>query len=127
MHYLLLVYWNESNWNALPDSVREKVWEECSAYGRDLTASGHFLGGAPLQPVAAARTIRKTGGALAETDGPFAETKEVLAGYHLVKCEDIDEAMALGRRFPGLRIGAAIEVRPLLAERCDCDVRLKQK
>lgn len=127
MHYLLLVYWNEANWNAQPEAVREKIWEECSAYGRDLTASGHFLGGAPLQPVAAARTIRKTEGTLVETDGPFAETKEVLAGYHLVQCRDLDEAMGLGRRFPGLRIGAAIEVRPLLAERCDCDTRLKQK
>jgi hypothetical protein len=48
------------------------------------------------------------------TDGPFAETKEILAGYRLVECKNLDEAIALGERFPGLRVGLTIEVRPLM-------------
>ncbi|MES2696838.1 MAG: YciI family protein [Verrucomicrobiota bacterium] len=116
MRYLLLVYTNEQQWAALSDAERDGVWEDCAAYGRELTASGHFCGGAPLQRSNTARTLRLQAGAMVETDGPFAETKEVLGGYHLVECKDIDEAVALGKRFPGLRVGCSIEVRPVMED-----------
>jgi hypothetical protein len=119
MQYLLLVYKNENRWAEVPDAQKEKVWEECYAYGEELKRSGHFVSGAPLQPVATAQTVRLAQGKPLVTDGPFAETKEVLAGYHLVICRDIDEAVALGARFPGLKVGMTIEARPLLTERMD--------
>jgi len=116
MKYLLLVYSDEKKWLALSDDARARVFEECAVYGAELTQSGHFLGGAPLEPTATARTIRRSNGKSVITDGPFAETREVLAGYHLVECKDIQEATALGERFPGLKHGLAIEVRPVLVD-----------
>lgn len=116
MHYLLLVYMDETRWAELPDAEKARLHDECDVYGQELVTSGHFLGGAPLQPSKTAATIRHaSNGKPIVTDGPFAETKEVLAGYHLVDCRDRDEAIALGQRFPGLRRGLTIEVRPLLA------------
>lgn len=116
MHYLLLVYMNETRWAALPESERERVYADCHGYGRELTQSGNFISGAPLEASATARTIRSTEGKAVVTDGPFAETKEVLAGYHLVVCKDMAEAVALGERFPGLRAGMTVEVRALMGE-----------
>jgi hypothetical protein len=114
MLYLLLVYNDEQRWAETPEADKERMWADCHTYGQEIIKSGHFLAGAPLQPAATATTLRLNGGKLAITDGPFAETKEVLAGYHLVECKDLDEAIAIGSRFPGLRVGSALEVRPLL-------------
>lgn len=114
MHYLLLVYMDEKRWGELSEPERERVFAECDIYGQELKQSGHFLGGEPLLPSATARTIRRKNDTPLVTDGPFAETKEVLAGYHLVQCKDIDEAVGLGARFPGLRAGLTIEVRAVM-------------
>ena len=114
MRYLMLVYRDEKRWTEASDAERKQLWLECSAYGEEITRSGHLLAGAPLQPVATATTLRTNGSQLTITDGPFAETKEVLAGYHLVECKDLDEAIAVGSRFPGLRMGSSLEIRPLL-------------
>ena len=72
-----------------------------------------FRGGGQLHPTAAATTVRMRHGKLVCTDGPFAETKEQLGGYHLVECHDLDEAMAIAARIPTLHAGGAIEVRPV--------------
>lgn len=114
MQYLMLVYTDEKRWAEIPEPEKEQLWSDCHTYGQEIVKSGHLLAGAPLQPVATATTLRLHGGKLAITDGPFAETKEILAGYHLVECKDLDEALAIGSRFPGLRVGSALEVRPLL-------------
>lgn len=114
MQYLLLVYMDEKRWADLPQAERDRVFADCDDYAADMTRTGNFLGGAPLQRSATARTIRRVRGEMLVTDGPFAETKEVLAGYHLVECKDADEAVALGARFPGIRVGLTVEVRPLL-------------
>lgn len=114
MQYLMLVYTDEKRWAEIPDPEKERLWADCHAYGQEITQSGHLLAGAPLQPAATATTLRSYGGKLAITDGPFAETKEILAGYHLVECKDLDEAIAIGSRFPGLRVGSALEIRPVL-------------
>lgn len=113
MQYLLLVYMDEPAWNAMPPAEKEQVFVECGAYANEMTRAGSFLAGSPLQPSATARTIRRTHGQPLVTDGPFAETKEVLAGYHLVEAGNMAEAVALGARFPGLKVGLTIEVRPL--------------
>lgn len=116
MKYLLLVYGDEKKWMGLSEEERDRVFAECSVYGDELTRSGHMLAGAPLERTATARTIRRADGKSIITDGPFAETREVLAGYHLVECRDLAEAVAIGERFPGLKYGMAIEARALMPE-----------
>ncbi|MHB8494967.1 MAG: YciI family protein [Casimicrobiaceae bacterium] len=78
-----------------------------------LVASDHYRAGGKLEPSATATTLRERDGKPVVTDGPFAETKEQLGGYHLVECRDLDEALAIARRIPTLPAGGAIEVRPL--------------
>ena len=114
MQYLLLVYSDEQRWAQMPEAEKDKLWAECEQYAQEIIKSGHLLAGSPLQPASTATTLRSNGGKLMITDGPFAETKEILAGYHLVECKNLDEAIAVGARFPGLRVGTALEVRPLL-------------
>ena len=74
--------------------------------------SGQFRGGGQLRSTSSATTVRMTNGKTVFTDGPFAETKEQLGGYHLVDCKDLDEALAIAARIPTLPVGGAIEVRP---------------
>jgi hypothetical protein len=72
------------------------------------------VGGAELQPVATATTVRVESGGTVTTDGPFAETKEVLGGYFLLEAEDLDAALDVAARVPAARLGGAVEVRPLV-------------
>ncbi len=71
-------------------------------------------GGAQLQPPTTATTVRVEDGKTLTTDGPFAETKEVLGGYYLVEADDLDAAIELAARIPAARMGGAVEVRPLV-------------
>jgi hypothetical protein len=105
MKYLCLVYLDEANWNAVRDS-------ECLAASQQLHAEGHVIAAEPLHPVHTATTLRWRDGALTMTDGPFAETKEHLAGFYLLDAADLDEAVALAARIPPVRAGS-IEVRPV--------------
>ena len=105
MKYVCLVYGDEKAMQALPD-------EECLAYSEEIGASGHRLGGEALQPVETAMTIRVRGGNVSTTDGPFAETKEQLAGFYLIEARDLNEAIRIASRIPPARIGS-IEVRPV--------------
>jgi hypothetical protein len=72
------------------------------------------VGGAELQPAATATTVRVENGGTVTTDGPFAETKEVLGGYFLLEADDIDAALDVAARVPAARLGGAVEVRPLV-------------
>jgi hypothetical protein len=80
---------------------------------QSIVKSGHYLAGAKLQSSATATTVRGRNGKPVLTDGPFAETKEQLGGYHLVECKDLDEALSIAKRIPTIRVGGTIEVRPL--------------
>jgi hypothetical protein len=113
MKYLLMCCFNEGEWDAIPQPERERIMQEYGAWIRDAAGSGHYLAGAKLCPSAAATTLRARSGRTALMDGPFAETKEQLGGYHLVECRDLDEALALASRIPTLRAGGTIEVRPV--------------
>ncbi|HRE81488.1 MAG TPA: YciI family protein [Opitutaceae bacterium] len=113
MHYLGLVYWNEKQWWDTPDGERLRILKECGAYGEELRRKGVLLDGSPLHPTSTATTLRKTDGRVLITDGPFAETKEVLGGYHLFACKDLDEAIAVSQKWPGLNYGMTLELRPL--------------
>jgi hypothetical protein len=105
MKYLCLVYMDESNPKDVPDS-------DCLAYDAAIRQSGHCLASEALQPVRTATTVRVRSGKVTVTDGPFAETKEQLAGFYLVDARDLDEAIALAARIPPARVGS-IEVRPV--------------
>ena len=77
-----------------------------------VKASGHYLGGNPLQPVHTATTLRSRNGKLSTTDGPFAETKEQLGGYYLIEAKDLNDAIQVASRIPSAKFGS-IEVRPI--------------
>ncbi len=105
MKYLCLVYGEEAKMATIPDA-------ECAAWGEALDASGRYIAAEALQPVETAVTVRVRGGDISVTDGPFAETREQLAGFYLVEAEDLDEALSIASRIPPARIGS-IEVRPI--------------
>jgi hypothetical protein len=105
MKYLCLVYLDEGRLHEVPD-------RECMACGDALRKSGHMVAAEALQSVHTATTVRIRDGKLSVTDGPFAETKEVLAGFYLVDAADLDEAIKIASRIPPARIGS-VEVRPV--------------
>ena len=105
MKYLCLVYGPEGDISNMDD-------HECLAYDRAIRASGHCVASEALEPVATARTVRVRDGKATVVDGPFAETKEQLAGFYMVEAESFDEAVALAAKIPPARVGS-IEVRPI--------------
>lgn len=109
MKYLCLVYTAEAAEHAAPDAPHD---DECAANLDALKASGHLLLGQPLQPVCTATTVRKRDGRVSVTDGPFAETKEQLAGFILIEARDLNDAIQVAARIPTARTGS-IEVRPV--------------
>jgi hypothetical protein len=111
MQYLMLIYLNEAEWEALSPEEHQRRRKEFDEYSMKTAKSGHLLGGNPLHPVRTATTVRSSKGRLEMIDGPFAETKEQLAGYFLMEVKDLDEALALARECPGSKY-ATVEVRP---------------
>jgi hypothetical protein len=107
---MLLVYLDEQ---ALTEAEREQCYVESAQLAQQLHADGQYLAAAPLQPVATATCVRVRDGRRAVTDGPFAETREQLGGYFLIRANDLDEAMAIAARIPVARVGT-IEIRPVV-------------
>jgi hypothetical protein len=105
MKYLCLVYLDENRLSELPD-------EDCVAYDTEIRNSGHCLASEALQSVHTATTVRMRNGRLSVTDGPFAETKEQLAGFYMIEAKDLNEAIQIASRIPPARVGS-IEVRPI--------------
>ena len=114
MQFLLLCCFNEKKWENLPASERDGIMRDYGEWVRSLTESGHHLAGAQLVPTASARSIRGGNGKATVTDGPFAETKEHLGGYHLMECKDFDEALAMAKRIPTIPHGGTVEVRQVV-------------
>lgn len=112
MKYLCLVYYNENDVRQMTPEAWLALNHECVDYGKDIAASGHRLGGAALQPTATAVTVRVRDGHASVTDGPFAETREQLAGFYLIDARDLDDAVQVAARIPPARLGS-IEIRPL--------------
>ena len=113
MQYLLLCCFDEDRWQKIPEPERNRIMQEYGEFQQSLAASGRYRAGAKLGASATATTLREQAGKPVITDGPFAETKEQLGGYHLVDCANLDEAIAIARRIPTLRAGGAVEVRPV--------------
>ena len=112
MKYLCLVYIEENKADAMLKSEMDALMDETGAYNEALQKSGHFISAAGLQPVHAATTLRVRNGKLSITDGPFAETKEVLGGFYVIEARDLNEAIRWASKSPSLRIGS-VEVRPI--------------
>jgi hypothetical protein len=115
MRYLLLCCFDEERWEAIPESQRGRIMREYGELLQVLDKSGQHLASAKLQSSSAATTVRGRNGKPVVTDGPFAETKEQLGGYHLIECRDLDEALSIAKRIPTIPFGGAVEVRPLEA------------
>jgi hypothetical protein len=115
MRYLLLCCFDENQWEKIPESQRDGIMREYGELIQSLDKSGHHLAGAKLQSSSTATTIRGRNGKMAITDGPFAETKEQLGGYHLLQCKNLDEAISIASRIPTIPYGGTVEVRALEA------------
>lgn len=114
MRYLLLCCFDEKQWEKIPESQRDGIMREYGTLIQSLDKSGHHLAGAQLQSTSSATTVRGRDGKPVITDGPFAETKEQLGGYHLIECKGLDEAISIAKRIPTIAYGGTIEVRPLI-------------
>jgi hypothetical protein len=105
MKYLCLVYLDENRLHELPD-------EDCVAYDASIRKSGHCIASEALQSVQTATTVRVRNGKMSITDGPFAETKEQLAGFYMIEARDLNEAIQIASKIPPACVGS-IEVRPV--------------
>jgi hypothetical protein len=120
MEYMILIHSDESYEMPAPGTPEfDEMMGEWAAYNQRLIDGGHFISAANLQPTVTATVVRKTyGSAPAITDGPYAESKEQLGGYYLIRADDLDQAIALATDIP-IPV-ASLEVRPV-AYRPDAD------
>ena len=105
MKYLCLVYLENEKLHAVPD-------RECASCGDGFRKSGLLMAAEALQPVDTATTVRVRNGRISITDGPFAETKEQLAGFYLIEARDLNDAIQVAAKIPPAREGS-VEVRPV--------------
>jgi hypothetical protein len=112
MKYVCLGYLDETLWDGLPESEAHAIMDRCFAYQDELTRAGHFVGGELLQAPRNSATLRFRDGAVTVTDGPFTETKEQIGGFLLLEARDLNEAIQLLSRHPGVRVGPW-EIRPV--------------
>ncbi|NCP66075.1 MAG: YciI family protein [Paraglaciecola sp.] len=105
MKFICLGYFDESKWAALSESEQARLMEECMAYDDELRRGKHFLGGEALGAATNAVTLKMKNGSVAVLDGPFTETKEVLGGILLLEAMDLNQAIALMSKHPGVKNG----------------------
>ena len=110
MKYAMLIHEKPGYLEALAEDEQKAVFAEYMALSEDSRAQG----GAQLQPIATATTVRVQDGQTLTTDGPYADTKEAFGGYYVFEADNLDEAIELAARIPAARLGGAIEVRPLV-------------
>jgi hypothetical protein len=113
MKYMLLCYDDEAAWQQAGQAVLKAAMDEAAGLCREIDAKGQYMLAAPLQSVATATSVRVRDGKSVVTDGPFAETREVLGGFYLIDVNNLDEAIAIARRHPGARKGT-VEIRPVM-------------
>ncbi len=111
MKFVCLGYFDEKWWGTLNEAEQQAMVAECTAFDLSLQKEGHFAGGVALQGAESATTLRWKDGKASQTDGPFAETKELLGGILILEAKDKDEALRVMSRHPGVRMGG-FEVRP---------------
>ena len=111
MKFYCLGYYDEKQWQKLPEKERNEFMDECFAYDEELRAGGHFAGGEGLDSARNSTTLRFRNGKVAITDGPFIETKEQLGGILILEARDLNHAIQLMSKHPGVRAGP-FEIRP---------------
>jgi hypothetical protein len=109
MKYLCLVYLDENRLHELPD-------EDCVEFDTSIRNSGQCIASEALESAQTATTVRVRNGKMSITDGPFAETKEQLAGFYMIEARDLNEAIQIAAKIPPARVGC-VEVRPIRAIR----------
>jgi hypothetical protein len=110
MKYALLIYETPGALDDIGEDARNAMSGEYMALAED----SRCVGGAQLEPVETATTVRVQNGSTLTTDGPFADTKEVFGGYYVFQAENLDEALELASRVPATRYGGSVEVRPVV-------------
>ena len=105
MKFVCLVYGEEKKIGAMAD-------DDCMAYDQALRDGGQCLASEALQPTRTAKTVRVRNGTTSITDGPFAETKEILAGFYLIDAADVNDAIQIASKIPPAEVGS-IEIRPV--------------
>jgi hypothetical protein len=117
MRFALLGYSSEQFWNTMSKSEQDAMLDDCLTYDSKLSKEGLMIGdGVPLKPARTATTLRWQTGAVVVTDGPFAETKELLGGVGVLEARDMAHAVELLSKHPGLQYGATFEIRPINEE-----------
>ena len=111
MKYICLGHIDATAFAAVPEAERNAMIDSCFVYDDQLRANGHFLGGEGLQPPNTAMTLRYANGRVVATDGPFAETKEQLGGIMILEARDLNHAVELISKHPGVKFGPW-EIRP---------------
>ncbi len=112
MQYMMMIYNADDVTPAPGTKDYDAMMAEFGEFTEEVASKGIMKGGTELQDVATATTVRVRGGKTETTDGPFAETKEILGGFYLLECADLDEAIAYAARIPVAKFGS-IEVRPI--------------
>jgi hypothetical protein len=111
MKFICLGYADLNKFETMPKEELERAVDECFAYDDELRRGGHFIGGEALQNSASAVTLRFRNGKVDVTDGPYAETKEQIGGILLLEAKDLNHAIALMSKHPGVKMGP-FEIRP---------------
>ena len=112
MKYMLLIYGNEANMLSASQETATQMTAAYAAYTEAVKKAGVLLGGDRLRPTTAASTVRVANGKTQVLDGPYAETKEQLAGYYMIDVPDLDAALSWAAKCPGAAVGT-MEVRPI--------------
>lgn len=114
MQYMLLLYDEEATDQAMSEEERAADLAAWAAYSDDLGKTGMVRGGAALQPITTATTVRGAKDGTIISDGPFAETKEQLGGYFVIDAADLDQAIAWAGKMPHIPRGGTVEIRPVM-------------
>lgn len=112
MQFLMLIYNDDELLEALPEGEFDRRMRDCFRHADELREEGWLKGSQQLESSRKARTVRVRDGVTRVLDGPFAETKEVLAGFNLIEADSLDEAVRIASEFPWANTGS-IEVRPV--------------
>ncbi len=112
MRYMLLIYASEADYSHMSNEEHEAIMQGHGMFAQEAVQRGILVGGAPLQATNTARTVQVRQGKTLVTDGPFAETKEQLAGTYILECKNMDEAIELAAQIPDAQYGL-IEIRPV--------------
>ncbi|MEE1785358.1 YciI family protein [Streptomyces sp. SP17BM10] len=115
MKYIAMIYGNQEKWNAFPAEEWPAAIAKVEAFNAKYRATGELLGAYGLADAAAARLVRRTDGAAVVTDGPYLETKEYLASFYLLDCEDQERAQQIAADFPFADVDP-VELWPILHE-----------